>query len=127
MARADGVRAQTPVDLRLEGKKRDDAAGPAGDRAGATRAPGPDLRADVVDQGNPFPLKTARQETVEVGKVDEHRAIGTALPCGGLETPESPPQRGELFEDFGDPDDGEVLRGDHAVEAGGRQTPPAHA
>src|SRR6266496_676136 len=127
MSRADGVRAQAPIDLRLEGKERDDAAGPARDRPGAARAPGPDLRADVVDQGDPVAFQTARQQTVEVGKVDEHRAVGTALPCGGLETLEGPPQRRKLFEDLGDSHDGELLRADHAVEAGGGQTVSAHA
>src|SRR5712692_6277065 len=105
MSRADGVRAQALIDLRLEGKERDDAAGPTCDGLGAARAPGPDLRADVIDQRDPFALETARQQTVEVGKVDEHRAVGTALPCGAVETPEGPPQRRKLFEDLGDSHD----------------------
>ncbi len=127
MSRAHGIRAQTLVDLRLEWEKRDDAAGPARDRPGAPRAPGPDLRADVVDQRDPVSLETARQEAMKVGKIDEHRAVGTALAGGGLETPEGSPQRRKLFEDFGDSHNRKLLREDHPIESGRSQTPSAHS
>src|ERR1700724_3362821 len=127
MSRADGIRAQALVDLGLEREKRDDAAGPPRDRTGTARAPGPDLRADVVDQGNSISPEPARQEAVEVGKIDEHRAVGTALARGGFETPEGPRQRRKLFEDLGDSHDRELLREDHPIESGRGQTLPAHS
>src|SRR5437016_3142124 len=44
----------------------------------ATRAPGPELRADVVNHRNAAPIKLFGQPKVEVREVNQHRGVGPA-------------------------------------------------
>src|ERR1051326_1315688 len=46
-------------------------------RLHASGSPGPQLRTDVVDDGNAEPFDAACQREVEIGKIDDHQNVGT--------------------------------------------------
>ena len=79
------------VDGLLERKDDEHAIGKAADRLQPCRAPGPDLRADVIDHGHAkFPDPRGEPE-VEVGRVDHNQGV-RAIDAGGVN---EPPQRGK--------------------------------
>ncbi len=74
------------VDRRLEGKDDEDPIGNPLHRLHPPGAPGPQLRTDVVDDGNAERPDGGGQPEVEVGEVDGHEDIGTP-DAGGVDEP----------------------------------------
>ena len=64
------------VERLLEGEDHDHVRDALADRLHPPAAPGPDLRGDVVDDGDAAPLQLAREPEVEVGVVHEDRGGG---------------------------------------------------
>src|SRR6058998_1658720 len=62
--------AGVAINLLLERKDHEDEVRDLADRLQAAGAPRPDLRADVVDDGNAEPLELTRQRKVEIRKID---------------------------------------------------------
>ena len=116
-----------PIDLGLEGKERDDPAGAAGDRAGPPATPGPYLRADVVDDRDAVALQPPRQESVEIGKVDDHRRLRPAREGRLVQSAQGAAQRGKLLEHLRDADDRQRLGPHHRIEPRLGQPRPSHA
>src|SRR5687767_7746408 len=73
------------VPLALEGEDGEQEVYVAPHLTDAVRAPGPELRADVVDDAQPPPAQSAREREVEVGPVDEHDGVGAPFERGALE------------------------------------------
>src|ERR1044072_4988487 len=72
------------VPLALEGQDGEQEVYGAPHLPDAVRAPGPELRADVVDDSEVAAPERAREREVEVGPVHEHDGVGAALACGLL-------------------------------------------
>ena len=70
--------ARLPVERLLEREDHQHPGDRLPDGAHASPPPGPDLRRDVVDDGNAAAAQLARQAQVEVGVVDEHGDVGRA-------------------------------------------------
>ena len=72
MADVDHVHAVAAVEVHLEGEEHQHAVHQAGDGLHPALAPGPHLRADVVDDLQAPLLELAGEAEVEVGKIDQH-------------------------------------------------------
>src|SRR5215208_2806214 len=77
----DAARGVPPA---LEGQDGEQEVYVAPHLPDAVRAPGPELRADVVDDADAAAPERAREREVEVGPVHEHDGVGTALDRGLL-------------------------------------------
>ena len=71
MSNEPGVDTVATVEVDFERKQDDHPVDPLGDLADAPAAPGPHLRTDVVENGNPLGVCHARQAQVEIRKIDE--------------------------------------------------------
>ena len=67
------------IDALLEFEDHQDAVGDAAHRLHAPRTPGPELRADVVDDRHPELAQGAGEREVEVGKIDGDEDVWTFL------------------------------------------------
>jgi len=61
------------VEIDLEGKDHEHAVDVGGDGGDAALAPGPDLRADVVDHRNPQPAEGSSEAQIELREIDQDR------------------------------------------------------
>src|SRR5712692_390663 len=66
----------TPIELLLEGQDDEHTVDEAGDLPDPPLAPGPDLRADEVEDRDAGAARAARETEVEVGIVDQEDQIG---------------------------------------------------
>ena len=104
----DGVDAARAKELHLEGEQDDRALREPGEGLRPAGTPGPHLRGDVVDHGDPAPRGGPPHPEVEVGEVDEqHRAdVRTAHALGGRGKGRT--DRRKAPQRFRDADDGDV-------------------
>jgi len=65
----------------LEGEEDEDRAAAFRDRLRATATPGPDLRRDVEDDGDSRFREPPGEREVEIGRVDEDRAVCASAPA----------------------------------------------
>ena len=70
--------ARAPVEFLLEGEDHEHPIDDAGEGPEAARAPCPDLRADVVDDGHASALHRRGDADVEIREVDGHEGIRRA-------------------------------------------------
>src|SRR6266478_2210558 len=95
--------------------------------AHAPRAPGPKLRADVIDVFNAAAFEFSREAEMEAGKIGEDGESRFAARGFGDESAHGADERGKVAEDFGDAEDGDFgIVGDD-VDAGGAHLRAAHA
>ena len=102
--------ARLPVQLLLEGEDHDHARHRPADGVHAASPPRPELRRDVIDDGDTAVAERAGQPEVEVRVVDEHG--GVRRPAVHLlhDAPEHGAQVAQVGEDLEQADDGQVLR-----------------
>ena len=106
-------------ELDLEGEEDEQTVPQAGVFQNAVLAPGPDLRADIVDAFEAERLDAGEEAQGEARAVDGDDEIG----AGGLDVGggfgEATVEVAEAGEDFGQAHDGEVCHGKEGGEAGG--------
>ena len=79
--------------------------------------PGPDLRADVVDDAEPRAMKLLRQTKIEVWPVDQDHDIGSPVEGGSEESLQRAVQPPNAPDDVGNADDVHVLDVDENIDA----------
>ena len=119
MADEFGGDARVTKKLLLEGEDTERFLEATGDELGAPRTPSPELRADVVDVANTSRLEFAGEAEMETGKVGEDGECGLAFDGGGEEVVHGAEEGGEVLENFGDADDGDLLVVHDDVDTGG--------
>ncbi len=119
MADELGVDAAGAVEPFFEGKDDHHAADALLYPAQAAALPGPELRADEVDDRDVEFFELAGEAEVDVGEVDEDGDVGAALFDGGDEAAVGAVDARHVADDFGDAHVGDVFGADDAVEAGG--------
>jgi hypothetical protein len=127
MADELGIDAAGAVIRLLEGKDDEHAADVFADEADAVLLPGPELRADEVDDGNAEAVEFAGEAEVDLGKIDEDGDGGAAGADGALELAELAVDAGQVEDHFGEAHDGHILSADDAIDAGGGHARTAHA
>src|SRR6185437_5142026 len=72
-------------------------------------APGPELRAHIIDDRNATFLHLASHAPVECGRIDDDGQVGTMSVRLGNEAAKQSPNFRKMAKDLGDPDDSEVF------------------
>ena len=127
MADELGLDALLAIERLLEGKDHQHPVDVLLDELDAVLLPGPQLRADEVDDGNAEAVELFGQAEVDFGEVDEHGDAGWPLPDGLLEFFELAVDAGQMEDDLGEAHDGHVFGADDALQAGGSHARAAHA
>ena len=115
------------IDFRLEGEDAEHPADAGGDLRDAARLPCPDLRADVVDDGNADLVEPLREADVEARIVDHDDGV---RPFGGGACGQILHQieeEADMAEDLHDSDDAQIRGVDHDVDSGGAHLVGTHA
>src|ERR1700738_1777605 len=94
------------VELFFKGENAECLREAATHYAHAPGAPGPELRADVIDVADSMRLEFSGEAEVEAVKIGEDGESGFAALGFEDEAAHGADQRGEMAEDFGDADDG---------------------
>ena len=89
MADELGCNSALAIELLFEGEDNQHLADVLANALDAALLPSPQLRADVVDDGYVQLMEFASKAQVEVWEVDENGGIGTAVPGGADDLPES--------------------------------------
>jgi uncharacterized protein YdeI (YjbR/CyaY-like superfamily) len=114
-----GVDVAGAVEGGFEGEDDEHAVDALLDPAETATLPGPELRADEVDDGDVAFFQLAGEAEVDVGEVDEDGDIGAAGVDGGDEAAVFAVDVGHVPDDLGDAHVGDVFGADDAVEARG--------
>ena len=85
-----------------KGKKDDHLPDPAGDLFDPSGPPRPNLRADIVDNGDVLLISIAGEPEVEIGEVDQDDQVGPLLADRLFEHPEGLQDRPDLGKDLRD-------------------------
>ena len=107
--------ARALVEGDLEGERHDHLADPAGDLVDAPGPPGPELRADVEEHGDPPRARLGSEHQVEIGQVDAHEHVGRLVAQQPQESAVEADHGEQPPEHRGEADDRELVR--LAVEA----------
>jgi hypothetical protein len=127
MADEFGIDAAGAVIRLLEGKDDQHAADVFADELDAVLLPGPELRADEVDDGNAEAVEFAGEAEVDFGEVDEDGDGGGMGADGALELAELAVDARKMQDHFGEAHDGHVFSADDATDAGGGHAWAAHS
>ncbi len=127
MADELGLDAALAVELLLKREDDQHAADVFAHQPDAVLLPGPELRADEVDDGNAEAVELAGEAEVDFGEVDEHGDGGPARADGALELAELAIDARQMAHDFREAHDGHVFSADDAFDAGSRHARAAHA
>src|SRR2546422_518368 len=100
--------AGVAIDLLLERKDHEDEVRDLADRLQAAGAPRPDLRADVVDDGNAEPFELTRQRKIEIRKIDRDGDVGAIRLRRRHQAPQRRPRAWNLPDRFGEARDGKA-------------------
>ena len=115
------------IDRLLERKDHEHAIRDRADRLQPSRAPRPDLRADVVDDRDAEALDRRRQAEIEIGKVDEDQRVRPLGARGRDERRRAANDRGSFAIASGQAGDREVAVVVDEPAAGGRELRAAEA
>src|ERR1700751_797312 len=127
MSNERGIHAALAIELLFERKNDQRLGDVLAQQSDTSPAPCPKLRRDVVDDGNSSPLKLASDAPIEGWRVNHDREIGLA-PLGFInQFVKESPNFGEMAQDFGDADDGEIAGIDEGVAACLAHARAAHA
>src|SRR5258707_915616 len=126
MADKLGIDAAIAIELLFEGENHECLIDVLAKQSHPTLSPGPELRADVIDDGNSTLFHLPRHAPVECGRVDDDGQVGLAAVRLFYQTVKQPPDFGKVPEDFSDADDGKVFRVNYGVAAGGTHFVAAH-
>jgi hypothetical protein len=92
----------------------------------AAFAPGPELRADVVNDRDVQLAEFACETKVEVGKVDEDGCVWLAPGCFANQSLELPPDQWKMADDFRQPHNRNLMRVHHGFGASVSHALAAH-
>src|SRR5262249_18156928 len=96
-------------------------------QADTSLPPCPELRTDVIHDGNVTLAHLASHSPIKRGRVDDDGQVGPASIGYCDQAMESGGDRGQMADDFGDADHREILRVDHGVAAGGAHPVSAYS
>jgi hypothetical protein len=113
------VDATGTVEAFFEGKDDHHAGDTLLHPADAAALPGPELRADKVDDRDAEFFQLAGKAEVDVGEVDQDGDVGPPLPDGGHEAAIGSVDAGHVADDLGDAHVGDVFSPHDAIEACG--------
>jgi len=119
MADEFGVYVAVAVESGFEGEDYHHAVDALLDPAETAALPGPELRADEVDDRDVEFFQLAGEAEVYVGEVDEDGDVGALLFDGGDEAAVFGVDGGHVTDDLSDTHVGYVFGADDAVKAGG--------
>ena len=119
--------AVLPVKRLLEGEYDQHPADVLADELDAVLLPGPQLRADEVNDRNPQPVKLFGKPKVDLGKVDEHGHAGPPVADGLYQLAILAPDARQMQDNLGQAHDRHVFATDYALQAGGRHALASHA
>ena len=119
MADEGRIDAAFAKEMLFEGKDHERFGDVFAEQADPSLAPRPELRGDVIDRGDAALFHLAGDPPVEGGSIDDDGEIGFALAGLGDQSAEESPDSGEVGEDFGDANDGEVFHVDDRIASGG--------
>ncbi len=114
-----------PVELALKRKDDQHLAHVALHQLDASFAPGPELRADVVNHRNTAAMQLPRQAEIELREIDQHGHVGTPPVDLGQQMTELAIDARQVRRHFGQPQHRNVPGVDHGLATGGAQTLPA--
>src|SRR5712692_274625 len=115
------------VELFFERENAEGLREAAADYADAPGAPGPELRADVVDVLRTMAFEFSGEAEMEAGKIGEDSEGGLAAFGFGDEAAHGADQRGKVAEDFRDTYDGDFGVVGNDIDAGAAHLRAAHA
>src|SRR5580698_4036619 len=126
---ADEFCLDAAVTVKLLFKREDDqhALHEFAHLADAALLPGPELRADKVNDGDAEAMQLFGEAEMNLRKVDEHGHGGPALSDGTLELAELTIDARKMAHDFREAHDRHVFRADHDLDSGGGHARAAHA
>src|SRR5580704_210024 len=96
-------------------------------QAHAPLSPCPELRSNIIDNGNATLLHLPRHPPVKCRRVDHDGEVGPASVSFLDQMPVEAENLGQVAENFGDADHGEILSVDDCVAAGGAHSLSANA
>src|SRR5258708_3305452 len=118
MADERRIHSAITVELFLKGKYHQRFVDGVSDKARSPLAPRPELRCDVVDDGNAALFHLPRHAPVERGRVDDDGEIWPALVDFLDQVLVEAVDLWQMAEDFGDADNGEIFRVNDSIAAG---------
>src|ERR1039458_1942620 len=95
--------------------------------ADAARFPGPELRADEVNDGDTEAVKLFSEAEMDFGEIDEHGQGGPAGAEGALELAELAIDAGQMPRHLSESHDRHVFRAGHDLDSGGGHARAAHS
>src|SRR5581483_2234967 len=122
-----GVYAAVPVELLFKRKDHQGLGDIFSKKFDPSLAPCPELRAHVVDDGNAALMHLARNPPVECRGINDDGEVGLATVGFSYEFAKQAVDFRQVTEDFGDTDNGEVLRVHDGVTPGLAHALPADA
>ena len=111
-----GFQSALGVPVRLERKSAQDVVDELTHPPDAPAGPGPQLRRQVIEHGNPGRLRFAGDPPVEAGKIDKHDGVGPISPKDSLRPADEAVKRPQQGMHFKDADHRQV--GQIAIEIG---------
>ena len=114
-----GVDVAGAVEGGFEGEDDEHAGDALLDPAETAALPGPELRADEVDDRDVEFFQLARETEVDVGEIDEDGDVGPPLPDGSHETAIGSIDTRHVTDDFSDSHMGDIFGADDAIKSRG--------
>ena len=122
------VDIETGVKGRLKREDGGKTVDDFGDTLHPSAPPRPDLRADIIEDGNAKLPGNSGEAQIEIGEIDEDEKIWTLRSLQNrLEALKSPPDGGEVSDHFDNPHDGNGFAGDDDLATGRGHSFPADA
>src|SRR5258708_1820137 len=109
MANVADLDAVAPVELLLKGKDHDHLADIFLDLLHASGTPGPDLRADKVEDRNAQAVQFSGQTQVEVGEVNQDGGVRLAPRCFGNQMLKAAADSGQVRDHLYQPDNSDLM------------------
>src|SRR5271157_5054302 len=122
-----GLDTLIAVEGLLEGEDDQHAVNILANQLDAVLLPGPQLRADEVEDRNAEPVELFGQTEVDLGEVDENGDAGPARANGFLELAKLAPDARQMADDLCEAHNGHLFRTDDALKASGGHALAAHA
>src|SRR5580704_11014125 len=127
MADKSSVYSTLSIELLLKRKNHQRLVDVIPQQTYAPLSPCPELRCNIIDNGNAALLHLPRHPPVKCRRVDHDGEVGPASVSFLDQMPVEAENLGQVAENFGDADHGEILSVDDCVAAGGAHPLSANA
>ncbi len=127
MAHEHCFSSRIPKDLLFEWKDDGDSVCIPGEFLGPAGLPRPDLRSDVIENGNPLLMGRPGDSEIEAGVVDGENQIHPAIFQEGVDLLLEFPEKGEMPDDLDEAHDGQLIQPRHEIHAQRRHSVPPQA